>query len=71
MLNLLTLHQVPILPRLLLIMVMEVVAEAIFLPTLDKKEIEVLVKVMEVVSMEITMLETLVEETPIKVEILM
>ena len=71
MLNLLTLHQVPILPRLLLIMVMEVVAEAIFLPTLDKKEIEVLVKVMEVVSVEITMLETLVEETPIKVEILM
>ena len=71
MLNLLTLHQVPILPRLLLIMVMEVVAEAIFLPTLDKKEIKVLVKVMEVVSMEITMLETLVEETPIKVEILM
>ncbi|RVW39690.1 Retrovirus-related Pol polyprotein from transposon RE2 [Vitis vinifera] len=49
--------QVPILPRLLLIMVLEVVAEAISLPTLVKEEVEVLVKVMEVVSM----LETLVE----------
>ena len=55
--NLLILQQVPILPRLLLIMVLEVVTEAISLPTLVKEEVEVLVKVMEVVSM----LETLVE----------
>ena len=53
MLNLLILHQVSVLPRLLLIMVLEVVAEAISLPTLVREE----VKVMEVVSM----LETLVE----------
>ena len=58
MLNLLILHQVSVLPRLLLIMVLEVVAEAISLPTLVREE----VKVMEVVSM----LETLVE-----IEILM
>ena len=62
MLNLLILHQVSVLPRLLLIMVLEVVAEAISLATLVGEEIEVLVKVMEVVSM----LETLVE-----IEILM
>ena len=54
MLNLLILHQVSVLPRLLLIMVLEVVAEAISLPTLVREE----VKVMEVVSM----LETLVDE---------
>ena len=62
MLNLLILHQVSVLPRLLLIMVLEVVAEAISLPTLVREEVKVLVKVMEVVSM----LETLVE-----IEILM
>ena len=57
MLNLLILHKVPILARLLLIMVLKVVAKAISLPTLVLEEVEVLVKVMEVVSM----LETLVE----------
>ena len=70
MLNLLTLHQVPILPCLLPIMVMKVVAEEISPPTLIKEEVEVLVRVMEVVWMEITMLETLVGETPMEVEIL-